>query len=60
MKPRQNLFRLMFKELTDGFSAISTLFTGQRVMSKATGASENIFDYLIYQRRKKSIVNKTG
>jgi len=56
MKPRQNLFRLTFEELKTGFSFL----TGQHSMNKKNISAEKVFNYLIYQRRKKTIINKAG
>ena len=36
MKPRQNLFKLTFQEVTNGFSAIFTLFTAQRSIKRSS------------------------
>jgi hypothetical protein len=46
----------MFDELKAGFSFLS----GQRSFDKKNGTAEKMINYLVYQRRKKTIMNKAG
>ena len=57
MKPRQNLMRLTFQEITTGFSALSSLIKGQPIHNKGPQSAAKVFNYLVYQRRKKTIAH---
>ncbi len=60
MKPRQNLFVLMNEEIKAAFSALFSILSGRAFHHVKTGSAENVFNYLVYQRKKKTMVNKTG
>ena len=57
MKPRQNLVRLTLEEIKTGFSALFSILTGQPLHSKGTRPAAKVFNYLVYQRGKKTITN---
>lgn len=61
MKPRQNLFYLMTEEIKTAFSALFSVLSGKQFQASNSKSAENVFNYLVYQRRKKTMhINKTG
>ncbi|MEP7165681.1 MAG: hypothetical protein ABI741_13360 [Ferruginibacter sp.] len=57
MKPRQNLVHLTIQEINTGFSALFTLLSGQPLHNKGSRPAAKVFNYLVYQRGKKTITN---
>ncbi len=58
MKPKQNLFHLMFKELNDGSSAIFSLMTGRGLPHLKSKSSGKTFNYVDLMGRKNAALNK--